>query len=99
MFQHSTLSLTPENFEDAIATLISLKEKGLQECFRLFTEKRLRQIIQAAKLQGQTLAATLQNLNRLYEEGMLGGLEQPPQERQQFLAAWQYQLERLWSEV
>jgi hypothetical protein len=35
----------------------------------------------------------------LYEEGMLGGLEQPPQERQQFLAAWQYQLERLWSEV
>ena len=42
-------------------------EKGLQECFRLFTEKRLRQIIKAAKLQGQTLAATRQNLNRLYE--------------------------------
>jgi hypothetical protein len=99
VFQHSYPSLTTEDFEGAIAQLISLKEKGLQECFTLLTEKRIRQIIKAAKLQGQSLKATLQNLNRLYEEGMLGGLGQPPQERQQFLAAWQYQLERLWSEV
>jgi hypothetical protein len=99
VFHHSYSSLTAEDFEGAIAQLIALKEKGLDECFNLLIEKRLRQIIQAAKLQGQSLEATLQNLKRMYEEGMLGGLQQDPQERQRFLAAWQYQLERLWPEV
>ncbi|AFY77310.1 MAG: hypothetical protein IGR93_22340 [Hydrococcus sp. C42_A2020_068] len=99
VFQHSCPTLTTEDFKGAIVKLVSLKEKGLEECFNLLIEKRIRQIIKAAKLQGQSLEATLQNLKRMYEEGMLGGLQQDPQERQRFLAAWQYQLERLWSEV
>ncbi|MCU0535228.1 MAG: hypothetical protein MUD14_15175 [Hydrococcus sp. Prado102] len=99
VFHHSLATLKAEDLQSAIAHLVLLKEKGLGECFTLFTEKRLRQIIKAAKQQGQSLEATLQNLNRMYEEGVLGGLGQEPQERQQFLAAWQYQLERLWSEI
>lgn len=98
VFHHSLATLIAEDLQNAIAHLIFLKEKGLNECFTLLTEKRLRQIIKAAKQQGQSLEATLQNLKRMYEEGMLGGLGQDPQERQQFLEAWQYQLERLWSE-
>lgn len=98
VFQHSCSTLTAEDLKSAIAQLVFLKEKGLSEAFQSLIENRIRQIVQAAKSQGQTLEATLQNLDRLYEEGMLGGLEQPTQERQQFLAAWQYQLKRFWEE-
>jgi len=98
VFQHSCKTLTAEDLKNAIAQLVFLKEKGLNQAFQSLVENRIRQIVQAAKAQGQTLEATLQNLDRLYEEGMLGGLQQDPQERKQFLAAWQYQLERLWNE-
>lgn len=98
VFQHSCNTLTAEDLKSAIAQLVFLKEKGLNEAFQSMVENRIRQIVQAAKSQGQTLEATLQNLDRLYEEGMLGGLQQAPEERKQFLAAWQYQLERLWEE-
>lgn len=99
VFQHSCESLTRKDFQSAIVRLVSLYEKGLSESFNQITEERLRQIVTAAKLQGQSLEGTLQNIERFYEEGMLGGLEQDPQEKKQFLAAWKYQLERLWSEV
>lgn len=99
VFQHSCTTLTSEDFEAAIARLISLAEKGLDEAFDLQTEQRIKQIIVAAKLQGQSLESTLQNLTRFYEEGMLGGIEQDAQEREQFLQAWEAQLKRFWSEV
>lgn len=99
VFYHRLASLTREDFQEAIASLVNLAEKGLSELFNQSIEQRIRQIIQAAKLQGQSLEATLQTLKRMYQEGMLGGLDQNPQEREQFLSAWQYQLERLWPEV
>ena len=99
VFQHSYEYLTTDDFKRAIAQLVSLRERGLSECFKQLIEQRIRQIIRAAKLRGQTLEATLQTLERFYEEGMLGGLGQDPQERARFLAAWQYQLKRLWSEI
>ncbi len=99
VFQHRLASLTQEDFQEAIASLVALAEKGLSELFNQLIELRIRQIIQAAKLQGQSLETTLQTLERMYQEGMLGGLDQDPQEREQFLSVWQYQLERLWSEV
>jgi hypothetical protein len=99
VFYHRLASLTQEDFQEAIASLIALVEKGLSELFNQLIEQRIRQIIQAAKLQGQSLETTLQTLERMYQEGMLGGLDQDPHEREQFLGAWQYQLERLWPEV
>jgi hypothetical protein len=99
VFQHRFASLTIEDFKNAIATAVSLHETGLSECFNRLIEQRMREIVKAAKLQGQTLEATLQNLDRFYQEGMLGGLQQDPQEREQFLAAWRYQLPRFWSET
>ncbi len=99
VFHHRLASLTQEDFQEAIASLVALAEKGLSELFNQLIELRIRQIIQAAKLQGQSLETTLQTLERMYQEGMLGGLDQDPQEREQFLSVWQYQLERLWSEV
>ena len=99
VFFHRLESLVVEDFCSAIAFLISLKEKGLSNSFQQLIEQRVRQIIKAAKLQGQSLETTFKTLERYYQEGMLGGIDQAPQEREQFLAAWRYQLERLWSEV
>jgi hypothetical protein len=96
VFQHLGTTLTQSDLEAAIEQLVWLEQNGLNECFQRLAEKQVRQIVQIAKQQGQTLEATLQNLNRLYAEGLLGGLDQDSQERAQFLAAWQDQLERLW---
>ena len=99
VFQHRLSSLTIEDFQSAIASLVAMKKQGLSGSFNRLIEQRIRQIIKAAKSQGQSLEATYQTLDRFYQEGMLGGVDRDPQQREQFLAAWKYQLERLWSEV
>ena len=99
VFQHSRESLTAEDFSDAIARLISLHKSGLSDMFNQLVEGRIRQIVLAAKQQGQSLEATLQTLDRFYEEGILGDLDQGATSREQVLAAWRRQLEYLWSEV
>jgi hypothetical protein len=98
-FYHRLESLTKEDLINAIASSMALAQKGLSDSFGQLIEERIRQIIRAAKLQNQSLETTLQTLERFYQEGMLGGLDQEPQEREEFLAAWKYQLKRLWSEV
>lgn len=99
VFQHSLDSLTMADFEGAIARLLNLQQRGLSELFNQFAEAQIRQIIQAAKLQGQSLEETLQSLTRLYEEGVMGDLESNAAERGRVLGAWRYQLERLWGEI
>ncbi|NWF59387.1 MAG: hypothetical protein HXY43_08795 [Fischerella sp.] len=99
VFQHNCSSLVAEDFRDAIARLISLHEVGLDDVFNRLVESRIRQIIQAAKLQGQSLESTMQNLERFYAEGLMGDENQTPQAREETLAAWRRQLERLWSEI
>jgi hypothetical protein len=98
VFQHSLASLTVEDFQGAIARLISLQQKGLFDRFNQLAEEQVRQIISAAKQNGQSLEITLQTLDRFYQEGVLGDIDDPSQDRNQILAAWQYQLERLWNE-
>ncbi len=99
VFQHSSGSLTAEDLRDAIARLISLYQTGLDNVFNRLIEKRIRQIIQAAKQQGQSLEATMQNLDRFYAEGLMGEIDQTAQAREEVLAVWRYQLERLWTEI
>jgi hypothetical protein len=99
MFQHSCQSLNDEDFKSAIAQLLTLKKVGLDNCFSRLVDTQIRQIVAIAKQQGQRLETTLQNLDRLYEEGVMGNLNQGAQSRQAVLAAWKYQLERLWNEV
>lgn len=99
VFQHNRESLALGDFTDAIARLISLQRQGLSGVFNQLLESRLRQIIQAQKQQGQSLEATLQNLERFYSEGLLGDLDQGTASREQVMAAWKYQLERLWPEI
>lgn len=98
VFQHSC-DLAASDFTSAIARLISLHQLGLSDFFNQLVESRMRQIIHAAKQQGQSLEATLQTLDRFYEEGILGDLEQGAESREQVLAAWRRRLERLWPEV
>lgn len=98
VFQYRLESLAREDFEGAISQLISLYNKGLSPFFQQSIEGQLRQIIRAAKLQGQTLQATLQNIERFYAEGVMGDLQQPPAEREQYIAAWRAQLQRFWEE-
>jgi len=99
VFHHNLASLTISDFSDAVARLIALREAGLSQPFDQLVEERVRQIIQAAKLQGQSLEATLQNLDRFYQEGLMGNLDQGEESREAVLAAWRRQLERLWPEV
>lgn len=99
VFQHRLESLKESDFKDAIARLISLHQLGLSDLFNQLVENRMRQIIKAAKQQGQSLETTLQTLDRFYEEGILGDLDQSAESREQVLAAWQRRMESLWSEV
>jgi hypothetical protein len=98
IFQHSRASLTSEDFKAAIARLLALQQQGLSVSFSRLAETQIRQIVQAAKLQGQSLEATLQTLDRFYQEGVMGEIDQNASQREQVLAAWRYQLERLWDE-
>jgi hypothetical protein len=99
VFQHNRETLTPEDLSAAIARLVFLRQQGLSSSFDRLADTRIRQIIQAAKRQGQSLDATLQTLDRFYREGLMGDFEQGQESREQVMAAWQRQLERLWSEV
>lgn len=99
VFHHRFASLEEADCRLAIAQLLDLNRQGLDTSFNRLIEQQIRQIIQAAKSQGQSLAATLQTLERFYAEGMLGGLDQSSQQRGATLDAWRYQLNRLWDEV
>ncbi|MEM7757148.1 MAG: hypothetical protein AAF298_03325 [Cyanobacteria bacterium P01_A01_bin.40] len=99
VFHHRLASLTTEDFQSAIASLLSLVEKGLSPSFNQLIEKQIIQIVKAAKAQGQSLEATYQTIDRFYQEGVMGGVDQDPAQREQFLAAWKAQLDRLWSKV
>ncbi|MBW4659194.1 MAG: hypothetical protein KME15_11005 [Drouetiella hepatica Uher 2000/2452] len=98
VFHHSMATLTSEDFQAAIARLVTLHQQGLSDSFSRFAEAQVRQIIRAAKMQGQSLAATLQSLERFYEEGVMGDLDASAGDRSTVLSAWRYQLERLWDE-
>jgi hypothetical protein len=99
VYQHNCSTLAVEDFTEAIAQLISLHEIGLDDVFSRLIERRIRQIIQTAKQQGQSLQATMHNLKRLYAEGVLGEIDQSPEVQEEVLAAWRRQLESLWDEV
>ncbi len=99
VFHHRLASLTKEDLESAIASLLTLVEQGLSPSFNQLIEKQIIQIVKAAKAQGQSLESTYQTIDRFYQEGIMGGIDQDPDQRLQFLAAWKAQLERLWSEV
>lgn len=98
VFQHSYQSLTTSEFEDAVQHLLALREQGLNAGFNAFVEKRIRQIIQVAKQQGQSLELTMQTLDRFYQEGVMGEMNMGSESREEVLAAWKRQLTRLWSE-
>ncbi|MBW4632724.1 MAG: hypothetical protein KME30_12750 [Iphinoe sp. HA4291-MV1] len=99
VYQHNCNSLVPEDFRSGIARLILLYQTGLDNVFNRLIEERVRQIVIAAKQQNQSLETTMQNLERFYTEGFMGELDQTSQQREEVLATWRYQLERLWSEV
>jgi hypothetical protein len=99
VFHHDVSSLTTADLERAIARLVSLQQMGLDPSFRQRADTQIRQIIWAAKQQGQTLEDTLQTLDRFYEEGVMGDLSQDANQRQQVMAAWRAQLLRLWDDA
>ncbi|MGD1714831.1 hypothetical protein [Dapis sp. BLCC M172] len=88
-----------EDFSAGIQRLLDLKEQGISGYFNEVIENRICQVIKAAKLQGQTVEATIQTLERFYAEGLMGEIDMNSEYREKTLAAWRYQLERLWSEV
>jgi hypothetical protein len=98
-YHHSLSGLTMDDLTMAVHRLIKLHQMGIEPVFRQFAEKRVREIIKAAKQQGQNLEATLKALDRFYEEGVMGDVADSVEERQQTMAAWRQQLERLWDEV
>ncbi|NEZ55967.1 hypothetical protein [Adonisia turfae] len=98
IFRHKLATLEAETFMSAIDQLLAMKEAGVSPFFNTLIETRVRQIIHAAKLQGQSLENTMQLINRFYAEGIMGDMKDSDY-GDRALAAWQRQLERLWSEV
>ncbi|NDJ20204.1 hypothetical protein GS682_00780 [Nostoc sp. B(2019)] len=98
VFHHNSETLVSADLFNAINRLVSLHQAGLNDVFNRLVESRIRQIIQAAKQQGQSLQATMQNLERFYAEGLLGEIEETPEAQAEVLGAWRRQLERLWNE-
>lgn len=98
VFQYELAALTEARLEAAINRLLIMKREGVDPFFNTLVEKQIRQIIQAAKSQGQSLEATMQTLNRFYSEGMMGDMS-GGESQEQVLEAWRRQLERLWPEV
>ncbi|MBE9031666.1 hypothetical protein IQ266_18190 [filamentous cyanobacterium LEGE 11480] len=99
VFQHGLEGLTEADLGLAIQRLVELHQQGIDQIFATFAEKRVREIIKAAKQQGQTFEATLQTLDRFYEEGVMGDIADAPEEREQMMRSWHHQLERLWDDV
>ncbi len=98
VFQHCLETLDPMDFSVALDHLLSMKTSGVSPFFQTLVETRVRQLIMAAKLQGQSMEATMQTINRFYAEGMMGNMEDSSY-GERALAAWKQQLERLWHEV
>ncbi len=98
VYQHSMVGLAEEDFTNALQQLLLLNQQGLDNSFNQFVEQQVRTIIRAAKQQGQSMAATLQILERFYAEGVMGNLEDDAAVREATLDAWQQQLTRLWEE-
>ena len=98
VFQHCLETLDPMDFSVALEQLLSMKASGVSPFFNSLIETRIRQLIIAAKLQGQSMEATMQTINRFYAEGMMGDM-QDSDYGERALAAWQKQLERLWPVV
>ncbi|MEH1802509.1 leucine zipper domain-containing protein [Nostoc sp.] len=98
VFQHNRSTLVSADLSNAISRLVSLYQAGLDNVFNRLIESRIRQIIQAAKQQGQSLQATMQSLERFYAEGLMGEINQTSEAREVVLIAWRSQLERLWNE-
>ena len=98
VFQHNSHTLLSADLSNAINQLVSLNQAGLDNVFNRLIESRIRQIIQAAKQQGQSLQATMQSLERFYAEGLMGEINQTSEGREEVLTAWRRQLERLWNQ-
>ncbi len=96
VWQHSVAGLTTEDFNTAIDRSIDLKRVGIDRAFQDFSTKQVKVIVGIAKQRGDTLAQTMQTLDRFYAEGILGDLGATEDIRTEMMAAWQYQLERLW---
>lgn len=98
VFHHDFASLVLAGFESALNQLLAMKQAGIGPFFQDQIEVQIRQIIKAAKQQGQTLESTMKTLDRLYAEGVMGDMASGAV-YQSTLAAWQRQLERLWPQV
>jgi hypothetical protein len=96
VWQHSVAGLTSEDFNTAIDRSIDLKRVGIDRAFQDFSTKQVKAIVNIAKQRGDTLAQTMQTLDRFYAEGILGDLGATEDIRKEMMTAWQYQLERLW---
>lgn len=95
VFQHEGASLTEADFRSAIGRLISMFRQGLDLVFKRHVEKQIRQIIRAAKQQGQSMDATMKTLERFYSEGVMGDLDTSSEGA---VEAWRSQLLRLWED-
>jgi hypothetical protein len=98
VWQHSMTGLVRADFSAAIDRLIDLKRVGIDQAFQSFATKQVQAIVTIAKQRGDTLAQTMQTLDRFYSEGILGDLGTSEDIRQEMMSAWQQQLERLWNQ-
>lgn len=98
MYQHRFSTLTTEDLSLAVEQLHQLHTSRLTQVFDDLIGAKLQQIVVALKAQDQSLEEALQLLERLYEEGVLGTLEDNREDREVTLAVWRHKLTRLWQD-
>lgn len=96
VYQHRLSTVAPVDLRQAIDQLLALRQTGFSNAFEQFADTRLGQIVSTLKQQGQSLEEALQLLGRLYEEGVLGDLQDSRAARETTLEAWRGKLTRLW---
>ncbi len=98
VWHHSIAGLTGADFALAIDRVLELKQLGIDRAFGAFATNQVREIVRIAKQRGDSLTQTMQTLDRFYAEGVMGDIGTTEEIRNETIAAWRYQLERLWDE-
>lgn len=97
-FHHALDTLVLSDLETALSDLQQLQSQGLSQCFEQHVDRQVRQIIAVAKQKNQDLQTTLQQIERLYREGILGDMNDSTDRMEATISRWRDRLKRLWTE-
>lgn len=88
--------LNPQDFSVTAAQLVERHQNCLLDHFQSVANDHLCHLIEISKRQGRSLPATLQTLEYLYREYLIGELLEDEQDQQAILAEWRAKIRHFW---